>query len=159
MNTSLLLPQRFKRIGWIILIGATIFGLFLLATHLDDAVSWEVPVFALFSDSFLETQQEFTWVKLNILPTLTAILFIVGALLVSFSREKSEDEYIARLRQSSWQWAVMLNYILLALALAFVHGLPFLYVMLYNMFTILLIFLVRFHFLLYRSQNSPGYEE
>jgi biotin transporter BioY len=82
------------------------------------------------------------------------VVFIIGALLVGFTKEKHEDEFIAELRLSSIFWAVWVNYIILLAAFLFVYGTPFLTVMIYNMFTVLIIFIVRFNFLLNKSTKA-----
>ena len=74
--------------------------------------------------------------------------------MVSFSKEKREDEFIANLRLSSLLWSVWVNYILLLIAFLFIWNFDFLSVMVYNMFTILIIFIIRFNYLLYRSSKS-----
>jgi hypothetical protein len=148
MSPKLLLPNKYKKIGWCLLIPATLLGIFMTAT--DFEISWlNVKVFALFSDS-----QSFSFIKDNITNEVVGVLFIIGALFVGFSREKREDEFIANLRLSSLLWAVYVNYILLLLAFLFVYGTPFLSVMMYNMFTILIIFIVRFNYTLYRNSKS-----
>jgi hypothetical protein len=37
---------------------------------------------------------------------------ILGLLFLAFARERREDEFINRTRLESWQWAVLINYIL-----------------------------------------------
>lgn len=68
---------------------------------------------------------------------------------VAFSREKLEDEWVNRVRLESLQWSVYLNYALLLIALLVVYDEGFFYVMVYNMFTILIFFIIRFNFVLY----------
>lgn len=85
------------------------------------------------------------------------MFLLLGALLlISYSREKDEDEYISRLRLESLQIAVITNYILLLIASLIWHWLDFLAVMMYNMFTILIIFIIRFHYLLYRQKKAAA---
>jgi hypothetical protein len=86
-------------------------------------------------------------------------LFILGGLLVSFSRERVEDEFIEKLRLSSWMWAVGLNYILLLFAFLFVYGTAFLSVMMHSMFSVLIIFILRFNFILLQNKRQLGHEE
>jgi hypothetical protein len=52
------------------------------------------------------------------------------------------------MRLESLQWAIYGNTLILVLCIAFIHGFLFLDVMIYNMFTPLLIFVLRFHWLL-----------
>lgn len=85
---------------------------------------------------------------------VSMFLLFAGLLLISYSREKDEDEYISRLRLESLQIAVITNYVLLIIAALIWHWLDFLAVLIYNMFTILIIFIARFHFLLYRQKKA-----
>ena len=87
------------------------------------------------------------------------MLFIIGALLVGFSKEKQEDEYIAEVRLNALLWAVLVNYCLLLAAFVFVYGLSFLTVMIYNMFTVLILFIARFHIALYRNAKNISDEK
>ncbi len=85
--------------------------------------------------------------------------FIIGALLVSFSKEKNEDEFIAEIRLSSLLWAVWVSYILLLVAFLIVYGTPFFEIMVYNMFTVLIIFIVRFNYILYKNSKAVSDEK
>jgi hypothetical protein len=85
----------------------------------------------------------------------TALTGIIIALLfIAFAREKQEDEFIGKLRLESLQWAVVVNYILLIIATWLVHGFSYIDVMMYNMLTILIFFIIRFHLVLFRNRSS-----
>lgn len=159
MKQTLLLPNRFKTIGWFILIPATLAGIYLIATGFES--TWlTTTVFAFFGDNVViggqggQTDHTFTLMTVDVTNTLVGILFMTGALMVSFSKERKEDEFIANLRLSSLLWSVWVNYVLLFLAFLFIWGFSFLNVMVYNMFTILIIFIIRFNYILYRSTKS-----
>ena len=158
MKNKMLLPHRFKKIGWIILIPITILGIILMVAETVN-MALHVKVFALMNSEFLGKNEFFTFIETDITGTIIGILFIAGALLVGFSREKNEDEFIGNLRQSSLLWAVLINYILLIFCLAFIYGTAFFGVMLYNMFTILIIFIARFNYILYRNSKSMSDEK
>jgi hypothetical protein len=49
---------------------------------------------------------------------------------------------------------VLINYILLIIATWLIHGLGYIDVMMYNMLTVLIIFLIRFHYILRKNQQS-----
>jgi hypothetical protein len=163
MTQSLLLPHRFKKIGWLILVPATILGIILAIGDFD--TDWfSTRVFAFFSDEiksgqFAEGGKLFSFIHTNVTNTIVGVLFLIGALLTAFSREKQEDEYIEKLRLSSLLWAVWVNYILLLLAFIFVYGFAFLNVMIYNMFTILIIFIARFNYILYQNRKGATDEK
>lgn len=155
---KLLLPNKFKKIGWIILVPSIIFGVILMVTDFE-FLKINLPVFAFFSGGIFESTKPFSFIQTNITNTIAGVCFIVGAMFVSFSKEKNEDEYISELRLSSLLWAVFVNYILLIIAFLFIYGTAFLTIMLYNMFTVLIIFIVRFNYVLYRNSKGISNEE
>jgi hypothetical protein len=158
MKFKFLFPTNCKKWGWVILIFASILGIFLMFTSFE-GIPIHTKVFALFNDEILGKSQFFTFIDTNITNTVVGSLFIIGAILVGFSKEKNEDEYISNIRQSSLLWAVLVNYILLLFSFVFIYGTAFLNVMLYNMFTVLLIFIFRFNYVLYRNFKSNTNEK
>jgi hypothetical protein len=165
MKSKLLFPHPWKTIGWLILLPATVAGIILSITNFE--AEWlNATVFAIFHDNhFIGTpdpaipQGPFQLIETNITSTVIGSLFIIGAMLVGFSREKVEDEFIANLRLSSLLWAVWVNYTLLLLSFLFIYGLSFINVMIYNMFTVLIIFIIRFNYLLYRNRKALADEK
>jgi hypothetical protein len=158
MTHKLLLPNRFKKIGWLLLIPATIAGIF-VSLQGYDSFQITIKTFALLNTQILGSREFFSIIETDITNTLVGVLFISGALLVGFSKEKNEDEYIANLRLTSLIWAVAVNYLLLLFCFLFVFGAAFLTVMVYNMFTVLIIFIVRFNYLIYKNSNTASYEK
>jgi hypothetical protein len=157
MKSSFLLPHNFKKIGWALFLPGMILGIVYSFNELSFLPPLEMKVFSFFNGPFIGAGEirNFSFIHVNVYPTLVAILFLSGALLVGFSKEKHEDEFIARLRLSSLLWAVLINYSLLLLTFLFVYGIDFLLVMLYNMFTTLLLFIGKFQYLLYKSSKIP----
>lgn len=158
MSQALLLPYRYKKIGWIILIPATIMGIILIIGDFES--EWlTTKVFVMFSDEILAGKKSFSFITTNITNTLVGTLFLVGALLTAFSRERQEDEYIEKQRLSSLLWAVWVNYLLLLISFIFIYGMAFLQVMIYNMFTVLIIFIARFNYILYLNRKGAADEK
>lgn len=158
MSYQFLLPNRFKILGWILFVPTTVLGFILSITGTD--VSWlHTKIFAIFSDGAFGKNQSFGFMDTNITNTLIGVVFIIGAMLVGFSKEKNEDEFIGKLRLSSLIWAVEVNYILLLLAFIFIYGTPFLNVMVYNMFTVLILFVARFNYTLYKNSKTATDEK
>ena len=153
MKTKFLLPNSFKKIGWIFVLAAILLWLY---SHLildNEMRLLETDVFAIIgSEDFSETRY-FSILHTNLTNTLIGTFFIVGGLLVVFSKETSEDEFISQLRLEAFQWSVLINYILLLLSFLFVYGIDFLTIMLYNIFTTLILLIFRFHFLLWKFQH------
>ena len=155
---NLLLPNRYKKIGWFVLLPTAILGIALLCTGID-SIQLDGWVFAVFDGELFGKSRSFCFIHTNVIDTVVGILFIVGALLVGFSKEKNEDEFIASLRQTSLLWALLVNYGLLLFCFAFIYGTAFLSVMLYNVFTVLVIFIARFNYILHRSFKSMPIEK
>jgi len=74
--------------------------------------------------------------------------------MIIFSKEKIEDEFINTIRLNALQWAVFTNYLCLLLAIIFVYGIPFFNIMVYNMFTVILIYIPRFYYLLWKISKT-----
>jgi len=158
MKTKLLLPNCFKRIGWIILIPSAILGLFIIISDYDFGFL-NTQMFTFYSEGLQKPPVVFGLIKVNLTGTIVGILFLIGAVFVAFSKEKREDEYIAGIRLESLLWATYINYGVLLFCFIFFYAFEFLYVMIFNMFTILIFFIIRFYYILYRSNKSLSNEK
>ena len=149
MRSSLLLPEKYKRIGLALFLPALVLGI--MVQFFD------------FQFAFLTLHQDrsdFTNIlteDINFTDEIALTGLILGMLFMAFARERNEDEYINRIRLESLQWAVIVNYVLLLVATWLVHGFGYLHVMIYNMLTILLIFLLRFHIVLARERRTSSH--
>jgi hypothetical protein len=105
MKSSLTLPHKYKKIGWIMLVPSLVLGIIAIAEKFE--LDWlHSKVFTIFHDEIMGEKSYFTFIDVNITNTLIGIFFIIGALFVGFSKEKKEDEYISGIRLSSLLWAV-----------------------------------------------------
>lgn len=158
MSHKLLLPNKYKMTGWIILIPSFIFGIFITITGYQ--LDWlDAKMLSIFPSQILGSKEFFSVITVNFTNTIVGVLFIAGCLLVGFTKEKNEDEFIANIRLSSLLWAVFVNYSLLLIAFIFIYESAFLNVMIYNMFTVLLIFILRFNYILYINAKSVPNEK
>jgi len=158
MKSNYLFPHKYKKIGWMILVPSAITGLIVLLGNYEPAFfNWHVP--AIFIDEFLGEKQLYGISQENVLNEILGVLTIISLLLVAFSKEQYEDEFIAKVRLESLVWATFINYGILLIALILVYGVSFLWVMVFNMFTILIFFIVRFNWLIYKSKISLRHEE
>lgn len=152
MEKSYLLPHRFKKLGWVLLI----FGFVLGLTY--QVLDWfDVDLYDFFEKKmvdiiYLDFNNKI--LKGGLLDELIAILIIIGGIIVGFSKTKVEDEFINQLRLSSLVWAVYVSYGVLFFAVIFIYDMAFFNIMSINMFTVLLFFVARFHVLLYRVNKS-----
>ena len=110
MSNKLLLPNRYKLIGWCLLIPATI--LCLISSFTDfTAFEYKAKVFSILSQGFMSNTEWFSVFETNVSNTVFGLIFIIGAMFVGFSKEKKEDEFIEKIRLSSLLWAVWVNYV------------------------------------------------
>ncbi|MDB5154185.1 MAG: hypothetical protein JWR54_2936 [Mucilaginibacter sp.] len=85
------------------------------------------------------------------------LLFLPLTLLVwGYSRQHSEDEFISTLRLESMQLAVYVNYAILFIANLFLFFTDFLLIMVLNLGTIVLFFIIRFNFILWKHNKENG---
>lgn len=152
MKTNYLISNKFKIPGWILLIAGLIAGVFLITSEFESDLL-EVNVLAIFNGDSLFSDNEgfFKIIENSIVDEIIALCIIIGGLMVGFSKEKVEDEFIYKLRKDSLVWAIIFNYIVLIIMIVFIYEFTFFNVLVYNMFTPLLVFIIRFNFLKFKS--------
>lgn len=161
MKTKILFPNQFKSIGWILLVPSAILGVLILFFNFK-LKFLDLNVFAIYSggiDFLGGSATIMGFEKNNITDEIIGILFLIGAIFVAFSKEKQEDEFIAKTRLESLVWATYINYAILILCFLFFFNIGFLVVMIFNMFTILVFFIIRFYYILYKSKKSLSHEK
>ena len=129
MEKIFLLPNGFKKVGWIILVPT-----FVLRVLTSD------------------------WVG-KILNNVAIIGICLGCLFVACSRERVEDELIGRIRLNSLLIALYINSSVLIILSLFCYELLFLNVLVFNMFTNIIIFLIVFEMKLWKLKKSLRDEE
>jgi len=158
METNYLLSSKFKKMGWIILIPSMILGLYTLFTEWEPAF-FDANVLGIFIEDFSGNNQIIGLVENNVLNEILGILVILGGIMVAFSKEKDEDELIAKIRLESLVWAMYLNYGILLLAFLVLYDFSFYWVMVFNMYTMLFFFIIRFNIKIWSLRKSVSYEE
>nr|WP_293846009.1 hypothetical protein [uncultured Arsenicibacter sp.] len=148
MNTTLLFPHYFRYIGWgLILAFLGTWGY--LELHPDSGIDGYLTIHV--SNDWLSTFYDTT--SLDFTDEIMCIALIAGLLFIGFSRERLEDEMINQLRLKALQASVYLNYALLMLAIMLIYGLGFYNILMYNMFTVLLFFIVYFQLTLRKNRR------
>ena len=120
METRLLLPNKFKSAGWLILLFSIILWIYVVFIIKDEIAILNSSTFTIIGSELLRPTEYFTIIQTNLTYTLIGILFIIGGLIVVFSREKVEDEFISKLRLVSFQWSFLFNYLLLLFFFLFI---------------------------------------
>ena len=83
----------------------------------------------------------------------------IGGILATCSREKVEDEMISHIRLNALLIALYVNYAILIVCSLLVYDFDFVQVMIYQMFTILLVFMFIFRYQVWRLQKGADDEE
>ena len=139
MKTNYLLSNKYKKLGWTLFLLGIISGIVL---QISDGKR-DLFDIGLINDLGYEFLDE-----------IISVLIIIGGLLVGFTKEKIEDEFIFKLRNDSLVWAIILNYVVLLLTVIFIYEGNFFTVLIYNMFTPLIFFIIRFNFLKLKSNTD-----
>ncbi|MBP6039883.1 MAG: hypothetical protein KA523_06775 [Flavobacterium sp.] len=159
MKTNFLFPNSWKKIGWIIFIPSLI-GAILLSMNFEVfSQILKIKVFALAEIQLFDNQNYFKIIENHIIDEIILIGLIVGGILIGFSKLKNEDEFISKIRYESLVWATYFNYLLIIIFTTLLYGFTFLNVVFYNLFTLLLFFIIRFHYQIYKLNKFNSDEE
>lgn len=161
MKTNYLFPNKYKKVGLFVLIPTLIIGIVFFGKEPDFLY---FNVYSLFGDGLnifnvVNEVETISLIEDNIFNEIIGVLLIISSLLVGFSEEKLEDEFISTLRLKSLTRAVYVNYGILLVSFFSVYGLNFAWLAIFNIFTFLLIFISIFNFNLWRFKKSAKDEE
>lgn len=152
MKNSLLIPNKYKVLGWIIFLAFAVLGYFCMYREFK-IPGFDLSIFNIREDNSL------TGGDFNLTNELAFFGTTVGILMVVFAKEKIEDEFIAMLRLKSLQWAVLISYLVLIVLNFTIYGLGFFGVLFYNSWTVLIVFIVKFNWSLYQLKREGGLGE
>jgi hypothetical protein len=139
--------------GWVFYLSLPI-GLYLLFTDSFEDLM-RIKVFSLFSyDTIITTPQTeniigskgFRWIENGFLDEILTLVIIVSGIIHSFCKEKVEDELISKIRIDSLILSLYINYGVLLFFNFFVYELSYFYVMVFHLFTILILFNLIFRY-------------
>ena len=143
MKTDFLIPHKYRKLGWVLAILSFALGLIELMYEIRPQFL-DIIMPSIFINNLFGSFELFGFVEANVWSDLCGISLIIGLILIAFSKEKKEDEYIMKIRLESLVWAVYVNYAILILAFIFIYAMSFFWVMTANMFTILIFFIIRY---------------
>jgi len=161
MKPNYLLSNQFKKIGWIIFVPSMILGLLFVIFQFQPKFL-DIKVFAILDSSNAPWD---SWVNFctvthtNAIDEIIGILLIISSFFIAFSKEKNEDEFISKIRLESLLWATYVNYAILIVSILFVYGGSFFWVLVFNIFTILLFFIIRFNWVIRKSKKIAKNEK
>jgi len=149
-----LFNYKYKKIsGWIFYLLIPV-GLFLLLTERIQDI-FVVNVFSIFSYEWFGSERTgFGWIENGLGDEIFTLLIIVSGLINSFSKEKIEDELISRIRLESLSLSVFISFGLIIISTFLVFDINYMYVLVFNLFLIILLFNLILKFRLFKHYNS-----
>ncbi|MDQ0636793.1 hypothetical protein QF042_000358 [Pedobacter sp. W3I1] len=144
MRNSLLIPNKYKAIGWVIFVAFGILGSSCVIAE------FRIPGFQLYYPSNGGAMGN----DYNLTNEFAMLGITLGLLMIVFAKERIEDEYISILRLKSLQWAVLINYIILIIINFSFYGLGYIFIITYNIWTLLLVFILKFYWNLYQLKRE-----
>lgn len=161
MKTHFLLPNKLKKMGWILFVPSLVVQLIAMVFGINLDQYLNVKVLAFYQDNFGNSYHShfLSIIENSISDEILTVGLIVGGLLICFSKLKNEDEYISKIRYESLVWATYLNYGLIVLFTLSLYGMSYLNVLFYNMFTLIVFFIVRFHYQIYKLNKTASDDE
>ena len=149
-----LFNNKFKKIsGWVFYLSLPV-GLFLMLTERIQDI-FVVKVFSIFSHEWVGSEPTgFGWIENGLGDEVFTLLIIISGLVNSFCREKIEDELISRTRLESLSLSLFISFGLIIVSTFLVYSINYMYVLISNLFLIILLFNLIFKFRLSKHYNS-----
>jgi hypothetical protein len=148
---KLLLPNSFKIPGLLLALAGVIAG-FLRFVEGIKPDFLDVKVFAIYS-MYFDTKY-FKVIGNNISEEIAGLLLLTGLFFFSFACEKTENAYVWSLRIRAIIWSIYLNSLFLFLSFLFVYGLGFVFILVVNIFSLLIFYNLFFHWYLLRKPKA-----
>tara|TARA_X000001036_G_scaffold321616_1_gene300084 strand:- start:163 stop:621 length:459 start_codon:yes stop_codon:yes gene_type:complete len=151
---SYLFSNNFKKPSGIIFYLSILIGFYLLITERLQEM-FVVNVFSIFSYEWFGSERTgFGWIENGLGDEFFTLLIIVSGLINSFSKEKIEDELISKIRLESLTLSLFISFGLIILSTFLVFNINYMYVLVFNLFLIILLFNLTLKFRLFKHYNS-----
>ena len=148
MNKILLLPYSFKRIGWVLFIPTALLGLLMAIDGFNGFPTFLLPGSAAGSETLSRVSNN-----------VVLIGVLLGTLLITCSRERIEDELIARIRLNALLAALYATIGIAVIAALFLYDFAYLYFLIFNLCLLPVLFLVIERVMLWRLGKEAAHEE
>lgn len=162
MKKSLLLPHGFQKIGWVLLVPTLLLGIIVIFTSNDTCGLAEIIAKVIAQGRIAPSAESIGKIGNGIEPWLNNMLIIgiiAGSIFITCSREKIEDEMIGQIRLNALLMALYINFAIIIVTALLVYELQFINVMIYNLFTLPLLFLLIFRWKLRQLRKEVSNEE
>ncbi|MDB5126360.1 hypothetical protein [Mucilaginibacter sp.] len=143
MKSRFLFPHYYRRIGYFCFIAVVLLGIIFKIMH---------------PNGFAQELHHDPQPGMKLSHDAIALLVLFGLIFIAFSKEKIEDEHISLIRLESLQWAVYLNYFMLAICVVLTNINELIHVILTAVWAPLIFFIIRFRWMIFRLNRDAGKE-
>lgn len=147
---KLFLPNKIRIYGWAILLLGVILGVIRFYFGVKPEFL-NIKVFAVYSKYF-ETNY-FKVIENHVSEELTALLILVGLFVISFTKEKIENESVSAIRYKSFILTFYINTLIIVLSFLFVYGFVFINILVINVFSPFIIYFILSRYFLSKIRN------
>ncbi len=148
-----LFDNKYKKISGLVFYLTSIIGFYLLITDIIFDL-FTLNVYSLFSESFSDLTYGGGWIENGLGDEIFTTIIIISGLINSFCKEKIEDELISKIRLESLTMSLFISYGLVIISTFLIYNLSYMYVMVFNLFIILILFNLIFSYRLYKHYKS-----
>ncbi len=158
---STLFPYSYRYVGWPLLMAGLILGFFVV--FFEFSIPWlDFTVVGIGEEIALVSGQGDASFPIlindNFTNEIVALLVLIGAVFVAFSKEKVEDEFFQQIRFESLIWALKIQSLLLLLAILFLYNIAFLQFMMIALVSFYVFYIGRYHYQLMKLKKSSHAE-
>ena len=150
---SYLFSNKFKKTSGMVFYLSIPIGLFLFLTERIQDI-FVVNVFSIFSYEWFGSRTGFGWIENGLGDEVFTLLIIISGLINSFTKEKIEDELISKIRLESLSLSLFISFGLIIISTFLVFNINYMYVLVFNLFLIIVLFNLIFKFRLFKHYNS-----
>ena len=148
-----LFNNKYKKISGLVFYLTSIIGFYLLITDIIFDL-FTLNVYSLFSESFSDLTYGGGWIENGLGDEIFTTIIIISGLINSFCKEKIEDELISKIRLESLTMSLFISYGLVIISTFLIYNLSYMYVLVFNLFIILILFNLIFSYRLYKHYKS-----
>lgn len=148
-----LFNNKYKKISGLVFYLTSIIGFYLLITDIIFDL-FTLNVYSLFSESFSDLIYGGGWIENGLGDEIFTTIIIISGLINSFCKEKIEDELISKIRLESLTMSLFISYGLVIISTFLIYNLSYMYVLVFNLFIILILFNLIFSYRLYKHYKS-----
>lgn len=129
-----------------------------IPSYNDNIFHIKSKVFAFVAQYPLGKSMYFTWLEDELSNEIITALFIISGIILAFSKEKLEDEFIQSIRLKSLLYSTYFTYIMTLIAVFFTYGVPFLSIVTLLIFIHLIVLIIFYYMRLFIYKKQFSYE-